>query len=772
MEILGHIMDGVNLVRASDLTILYANPRLEAMFGYAPGELIGRHVSVLNAATERDPAAVADDVLASLAESGTWEGDVLNRRKDGTTFWCSGSVRRWSDPALGDVYVSVQRDVTERRRLEEAERQARVRLDRTFAALSSAVFVVDARTRVIIDCNPAVQAVFGYRPEEVLGRNTEFLHVSRRAYRRFGREMYRALDASGVFHTLFELRRRDGGVIVSDHTVTEIRDERGERVGLVSVVRDVTERHRAETEREAHRKLLLSAGAARDLDAVLRDCLATAIRISDMDCGGIYLVDGEGGLRLGQAIGLSRGFVSAAGAYRAGAANTLLVKRGAPVYGRYREMGLSLSRDESREGLRALAVLPFRSQGKVIGSLNLASHVTSEVPQRSRVSMESLASLVGLVVARAQSEAELRESEERYRSVVQGSMDGVMLTAPDGRIFSANRAACRMLGRSEQELIRLGRDCVHAASDPQVTRALERRARQGRFFGELRFRRADGTTFPGEVSSVVFSDKRGELRTSIVLRDISERVAARQELRRQEEALARAERVTRLGVVASAFAHELNQPLTGVLANAQVARRLLGDRVPDLAEIRGALGEIVDDARRAAGFLASLRRMLRRGTPIRRRADMNRIVLDAIRLYRGDRMGGGLPVRTRLGRALPRVLVDPVQMQQVVLNLLVNAGQAAGGGAPEGAGITVSTALHPGRGVVVAVADRGVGIPVGKQERVFEAFYTTKRDGIGLGLPICRSLVEANGGSIWAARRRGGGARVSFVVPADGGGER
>jgi PAS domain S-box-containing protein len=655
----------------------------------------------------------------------------------------------------------------ERCRLEESERDARLRLDRAFAALGEAVFVVDTRSRVIVDCNQAVERIFGYPRNEVLGRNTEFLHVDREMYERFGRELFAALDASGIFNTRFEMKRRDGSLFVSDHTVTEVRDERGERVIVVSVVRDVTERHLAEQQVLAGRELLLAFSEARDLQPVLRHCLETAIRLSGMECGGIYLIDEDGGLRLAHSSGISPEFVAAASYYPADSRNTRLVMEGKPVYGRHRELGLRLSGPEPREGLQALAVVPLSSQGRVIGCVNVASSVMCEAPHSGRAALEATASLIGLIITRAQADAALQESEERYRTLFERVPDCVALfDAASGTLVEGNTLASTMLGYTREELRGLTIEDIEAVESPeQITSHIRKVLQHGSDVFETRHRRSDGALRDVRVSvSTVELDGKPHLLS--IWTDITDRVTAENALRQQQEMLARAERVARVSAIASSLAHELNQPLTAILSSAQAARRLLGGRPPDLEEVRRALDDLVDDGRRAAQIVASLREMVRRGSPARRPADINEVVRDTLRLCRPVAPEGEARVRTRLGRAVPHVLMDPVQIQQVVSNLVANARQATAGASPETAGIGVETAYRPGTGVVVAVSDRGPGVPAGDLDRVFEAFYTTRPDGLGLGLAICRSIVEAHGGKIWAERRRGGGARVCFVLPA------
>jgi PAS domain S-box-containing protein len=157
---------------------------------------------------------------------------------------------------LTSVNERLQLELGERKQAEEALRASNLLLEKTFSSLNEVVFVVEPNTRTIIACNPAAESIFGYSEKEMIGRNTEFLHVDRAMYEEFGRELAAALDTDGVFHTEYQVRRKDGSVLSTEHTVTEIVDDSGRRTGLVSVVRDITERKRAEEQLQAAREML------------------------------------------------------------------------------------------------------------------------------------------------------------------------------------------------------------------------------------------------------------------------------------------------------------------------------------------------------------------------------------------------------------------------------------------------------------------------------------------------------------------------------------
>ena len=252
-----------------------------------------------------------------------------------------------------------------------------------------------------------------------------------------------------------------------------------------------------------------------------------------------------------------------------------------------------------------------------------------------------------------------------------------------------------------------------------------------------------------------------------VFSNVLRRQDAEAEIDRQSQVAAHASRVATLGELAASLAHELNQPLTAILSNANAARRFLEADPPDLAEVRSTLADIAADDRRASDIIARMRAMLRRGELVRRPLDLNELVADAVRLAAGDAVLKQVRIDTRLASSLPPVEGDPVQLQQVVLNLVLN-GLDASADQPHPRFVTLTTA-RSGEEVSVSLRDRGKGIPVNALKRIFEPFYTTKDSGLGMGLSISRSIVEAHGGRIWAANNEDGGATVAFAIPVKNG---
>jgi C4-dicarboxylate-specific signal transduction histidine kinase len=230
--------------------------------------------------------------------------------------------------------------------------------------------------------------------------------------------------------------------------------------------------------------------------------------------------------------------------------------------------------------------------------------------------------------------------------------------------------------------------------------------------------------------------------------------------------LSHVERVTLLGRFAAALAHELNQPLTAISANASAGELMLNGGAPDTAELMQAIfSDIKSDSSRAGNVISKLRVLFRKVTPALVAIDLNRLIEETSALARLHAALTDVPIRLRLARALPSVRADAVQIQQVLLNLIHNSAEAMQAVAPRERGLVVRTRTDQGSGVVVCVTDTGPGVNAKDVERIFQAFITNKRDGMGVGLHVSRSIVMAHGGRIWAHRHRGRGARFCFSLP-------
>lgn len=241
---------------------------------------------------------------------------------------------------------------------------------------------------------------------------------------------------------------------------------------------------------------------------------------------------------------------------------------------------------------------------------------------------------------------------------------------------------------------------------------------------------------------------------------------ARAAVQRGYADLTHASRLALIGEITASVAHEVTQPLSAILANIETADLLLSQPQPNVAEVREILADVRQDDLRAHSIVCRLRSLLRKRELQLEEVDVNGLVSSVLSLILPDALRRNITIRTSLDPALPRAFADPVHLQQVLLNLLINAMNAMTDTPADRRVLEVRTELCAGNNLMVTVLDQGHGFEPSKKEKLFESFYTTKDDGLGLGLSLARSIVTLHGGAIWAENRREGGAAFAFTVPS------
>src|SRR5262249_25160436 len=246
---------------------------------------------------------------------------------------------------------------------------------------------------------------------------------------------------------------------------------------------------------------------------------------------------------------------------------------------------------------------------------------------------------------------------------------------------------------------------------------------------------------------------------------LAELAAARERERFEQSELARVTRLTTMGVMTASIAHEINQPLTAIVSSGNAARRWLSHETPDLAEVRKLLQNIVESGHRASQIIYSVRGMFKKEGQEKDWIDVNDLVNDVLVLIQSKIQKEAISVRTDLGPDIPPVLAGRTQLQQVLMNLIANAIDAMSTVKGREKQLVIETAVHEPASVLISVKDTGTGIDPENLDRIFEAFFTTKSDGMGMGLSICRSIVEGCGGHLWASRGETCGSVFFITLP-------
>jgi len=383
-----------------------------------------------------------------------------------------------------------------------------------------------------------------------------------------------------------------------------------------------------------------------------------------------------------------------------------------------------------------------------------------------------LIELVGTTVditERKLAEEALRESETRFRTFVDHAGDALFVQDfEQGTIVDVNRQACESLGYTRQELIGNTAVAFHIDSDQVEMESAAKRAAAGEtVIDRHSHRRKDGSTFPVEVHTSLFSYGGRRFLLSVA-RDISDRVRAeeqREMLRQLEADLAHINRVSMMGELAASIAHEVNQPLAGVVSNGSACLRWLAGDAPNLEEARETARRIVRDGKRAAEVINRIRALTKRTAALREELNLNETVREVVALIGDEAKRRSVIIRTQFADDLSPVSGDRVQLQQVALNLVMNAIEAMSGVGERPRELMITTRNIDPDQVQVTVEDSGIGIDPRMIDKIFDSFYTTKAGGMGMGLSISRSILQAHGGRLWATLKTGPGTVFHFALP-------
>jgi len=372
--------------------------------------------------------------------------------------------------------------------------------------------------------------------------------------------------------------------------------------------------------------------------------------------------------------------------------------------------------------------------------------------------------------ARRRGDEALRESGERFTQAFTHAPIGMALVGIDGVTLHVNRALCLLLGYSETEMMgtpvwRITHPDDMPATIEQLQRLVE--GESDTWHLEKRYIHRDGHVVWGR--STTWLVRGPDAQPCYVVSQVQDITAHKQleeQMRRQQAELAHVLRVATMGEMVAEIAHEINQPLASIANFANGLAMRLERGVEDAGELRMAAAQIASEAQRASDVIRGLRDFLRKGDERREWCDTNELVREAVRLIEPEARQSAVALNVELTPARLRVAVDRVQVAQVVLNLLRNAFEALSTGDGGRRDVHVRTAAD-GQGLaVVSVRDSGTGLPRAQESRIFDAFFTTKEGGLGLGLSISRSIIEAHGGRLWARPNDDQGTTVGFALPA------
>jgi PAS domain S-box-containing protein len=426
---------------------------------------------------------------------------------------------------------------------------------------------------------------------------------------------------------------------------------------------------------------------------------------------------------------------------------------------------------------KSILCLPLIKQGRSTALLYLENTLGSHAFSPDRISiLELLAAQAAISLENTRLYSDLQEREAKFRRLVESNIIGISIFDFHGRVTEANEAFLHIVGHRRDDIIS-GRLSWSELTPAEWREADDQAVAELRTTGsckayEKEYLRSDGSRVPVLVGAAAFDGPRDQ-GVCFVL-DLTERKRtegeARESERRYREAqaeLAHVTRVTTLGELTASIAHEVNQPLAAVVANAGACLSWLNREIPNLEAARRSLEWIIEDGDRASEVIRRVRSLANKASPEKVPLNVNDVVREAVALVQRELTSHRVSLRTELAHDLPMIVGDRVQLQQVIINLAINGMEAMQSVTDRPRELVIGSREDGADKVLVSVADCGVGIPAENANRLFNAFFTTKSSGMGMGLSVCRSIMEAHGGRLWATANVPEGATLQFTLPVN-----
>ena len=744
------------------------NQSAHRLLGYEPGELIGKSIVEVLPPQEIERFFAARESL--LAGDQKFEEWMLLRR-DGSLVETEISSQMLPDGRL----AGFTRDITERksaedlrRRAEQALREKKDLLQAVFDFSTELIHIKDLEGRCVMS-NHVFQKALQLSENDILGKTEIELwqaSPSLQGNTRKSIEDYRDFDLD-VFETGKIAEKEEVFLVGDDERVfltikCPLYDQAGKPYVIFSISTDITERRRAENELLAKQQLLQA----------IVDTSSALIHVQDLD---------------NRAILANRSFAELmhlAPEEMLGKTDYELWEM-SPVTDGEPQMEIDAYRAFDAETLDAGNSMEKVLSISLIGSGKRYFLTNKSLLRDDSGKPHSICTIATEITERKRAEDELRAKQELLQTIFDNSPAIINVKDLDGRCLMANKSFEDMLSLSEEEIIgKTGNELWETSptfsgdskNNIDSYRAFELEAINA---GKA-LHREDISTFNGEQTYLTtkcpLRDGAGKPHSVLTIAtDITEVKRAEKELRRLQGDLAHAARVMTMGALTNSIAHEVNQPLAGVVTNANACLRWLAQEPPVLNEARDAVQRIIRDGNRAGDVIAHARALLKNNAPQKSALDINEIVRETITLAQHEIQKNKILLQTRFSSELPMVAADKIQLQQVLLNLLINSIEAinaassssssSGGG--EEKRLSIETRKIEADKIGVAVNDSGAGLVPEEIENIFEAFYTTKTEGMGMGLSISRSIIEAHGGRIWATANGEKGATFQFTLPVE-----
>lgn len=681
----------------------------------------------------------------------------------------------WHDGRIVAL-ILVSNDITARKEMVDALRESEQQFRMLAETVPAAVAIYqDGRHKY---CNRALERIAGYSREEMLDQEVGALvHPDDHAMvvaRSLARQ--RGEDVPDRYE--FRIVTKQGEQRFVDFVGTQIVYQG--RTAILGSALDVTQRRQAEeTLQQSERRLqfqrdvLEEIANGRALPQILRTlCRFVERTVPRTICSVLFLDESEGRLRFGVGPSMTPEIVAAVDGMQigeqAGSCGTAAyTKRPAIVSDTQVDPRWQAMRGLARKlHIRACWSVPILSdQQDVLGTFAIShSRPASPTPFQMEI-LETASHLAGIAIMRQQSAERQRRSEQRYRLLLEHASDAFFLYDARGRIVEVNEQACRSLGYSRRQMLTLPLHNIDPRWTPEELSRSARSMERGRTITlDSRHRRADGSTFPVELRMSIV-DLDGDRLILMLARDVTQRKQVEERLRRQEAQLAHAARLATMGEMVAGIAHEISQPLSAIGNFSAASTSMLESGAEDrMARAIQFHRRINEQALRAGSIIERLRNFVRRGDPHRDRCKLCKLIAESVALLNSEARRFDATVHIGTVPDDLHVEVDAIQIQQVIVNLLRNAFEAMHELEASRRHVWVDARVVDEQ-VEITVTDNGPGIPRARRHQVFEPFYTSKQRGMGMGLAVSRSIIDAHGGRFWNDTAHAKGASFHFTLP-------
>jgi PAS domain S-box-containing protein len=419
-------------------------------------------------------------------------------------------------------------------------------------------------------------------------------------------------------------------------------------------------------------------------------------------------------------------------------------------------------------GLRSVWSTPISSlEGRVLGTFCIYRRNPATPSAHVQELIAQITHIASIAIDRARNEAALKRSEAFLAQAQKLSLTGSFGWTVDEDPHFWSDETFRIFGYDPgiPITVRLALQRVHPQDLDFVRQVIARTSEARDIDVEYRLMMPDGTVKHVHVVAQASQDQHGRIEYIGAIQDVTQQRRSEEALGKLRSELAHVARVTSLGALTASIAHEVNQPLSGIVTNASTSLRMLAADPPNVEGARETARRSIRDANRAADVITRLRALFAKKAPTVELMDLNAATREVIALWRSELQRSRATLRAELADELPRVMGDRVQLQQVIINLLRNASEAMSGVDDRPRIIVIRTGLNGPHEVILSVQDAGVGFDQNGVDKLFEAFYTTKHDGMGIGLSVSRSIIESHCGRLWAALNDGPGVTFSFSIP-------